>query len=125
MKRKIMELKEKKLGIWFKSFLTTWLNSLLYFCTWIWIILPLFPSLPFVSYWVWLGIEVVRVKIVKSRYIGVVDNSIEFSPEKDKWLIFLLGYGSVFLILWLCSLSVSTASLPDFNFPRISIQVGE
>ena len=124
MKRRITELRKTAWGIWLKSFLVTWLNSLLYFCAWIWIVLPLFPTLPFVSYWVWFGLELVRGKVLKSGYVGTVNKSIELVPEKDKWGSFLFGYAFVFLILWLCSLSVSPSSFLGIDLPKVSIQVG-
>lgn len=100
------------LNIWLKSIVGVFLNSLLYFCAWIWLIIPIFPTLPLIGYWVWFGIEILRGKIKSSEWVGVKNTSVELAPGKDRWVGFILGYGVIFLILWLCSLSVSSTSSP-------------
>lgn len=128
MARKFSSIKGKErlrvLNLWLKSFSGIFLNSLLYFCTWLWIILPLFPTLPFIGYWVWFGLEILRGKIKKSEYIGVVDNSLEVVPGKESWSGFIIGYGFIFLILWLCSLSIPSSPASSFSLPTISLTVG-
>lgn len=91
------------------------LDSLLYYCFWVWYIIPLF-ALPMIPYFAWLGFEIIRLRTTREGIIGKIDRggSIGFWT----WII---SYGFIFLVVWLCSTSITPEILTGIQLPEISI----
>lgn len=109
--------KENSLWGWrgLKGLIWIGLDSLLYYCLWIWYVVPLF-ALPVIPWLGWLGFEFVRERMTERGFTGKL--------EKGGMIGFwtgIISYGFLFLVVWLCSFAITPESIPRFQFPEISI----
>lgn len=85
-----------------KNLAGLFLNSLLLFLGWYWIIMPLFPTLPFVSYWIFVVFELTRERLGKKvGDFSIVYSTRRIAPKADPWWGMLLTYGFIIGCMWL------------------------
>ena len=94
-----------------KNISVLFLNALLLYFGWTWIIMPLFPTLPFVSYWIWIVFEMVRERLGKRvGDFGITIVSRRVNNSADPWWALILTYGVCILVMYLINAYILSAS---------------
>lgn len=99
------KLKWGRTNILLKNLSALFLNSLVLWLGWEWIIVTIF-SLPSISYFIWMTLLIVNIRLKKN--IGDFGLSTILTKERemgkgiDNWAELLLTYGFTIGVEWLC-----------------------